>query len=54
MRFEQVAVLSFDCYGTLIDWERGLLEAFAPWRTRVGLGLDDETLLAAFAEEESA
>jgi len=54
MRLEQVAVLSFDCYGTLIDWERGLLEAFAPWRTRVELGLDDETLLAAFAEEESA
>lgn len=54
MRFDQVTVLSFDCYGTLIDWERGLLQAFAPWRERVGLALDDEALLAAFAEEEAA
>jgi 2-haloalkanoic acid dehalogenase type II len=54
MRLDQVAVLSFDCYGTLIDWERGLLEALAPWRARTGLGLDDEELLARFAEEESA
>jgi 2-haloacid dehalogenase len=54
MRFERVAVLSFDCYGTLIDWERGLLGALAPWRERTRLVLDDETLLAAFAEEESA
>lgn len=23
--------LSFDCYGTLIDWEKGILEALAPW-----------------------
>lgn len=54
MRLDRVTVLSFDCYGTLIDWERGLLEALAPWRRRTGLGLDDEALLAAFAEEESA
>jgi 2-haloalkanoic acid dehalogenase type II len=54
MRFERVAVLSFDCYGTLIDWERGLLGALAPWRERTRLALDDETLLAAFAEEESS
>lgn len=54
MRLDQVAVLSFDCYGTLIDWERGLLEALAPWRARSGLALDEEALLAAFAEEEAA
>lgn len=54
MRLDRVTVLSFDCYGTLIDWERGLLEAIAGWRRRTGLELDDEVLLAAFAEEESA
>jgi 2-haloacid dehalogenase len=26
----EFAVLSFDCYGTLIDWERGLTEALGP------------------------
>lgn len=54
MRLARCAVLSFDCYGTLIDWEQGLLRAFEPWRERVRLSLDDEALLTAFAEEESA
>jgi 2-haloalkanoic acid dehalogenase type II len=54
MRLDRCAVLSFDCYGTLIDWEQGLLRAFEPWRERVRLPLDDEALLAAFAEEEAA
>ena len=26
--FEQFEVLTFDCYGTLIDWEAGMLAAF--------------------------
>lgn len=47
-------VLSFDCYGTLIDWETGLLAALAPWRRRHALKVGDEALLAAFGEEEAA
>lgn len=54
MRLDRVQALSFDCYGTLVDWERGILEALDPWRRRAGLAVDDEALLAAFAEEESA
>ncbi|MCX8101055.1 MAG: haloacid dehalogenase [Geminicoccaceae bacterium] len=54
MRLDRIAVLSFDCYGTLIDWEKGILEALGPWRVRTGLAVDAETLLAAFAREESA
>ncbi|RMD62093.1 MAG: haloacid dehalogenase, partial [Planctomycetota bacterium] len=50
--FSSVRLLSFDCYGTLIDWERGLLAALAPWRRRVGLGADDEAVLSAFAQAE--
>ena len=23
--------LTFDCYGTLIDWESGILQALQPW-----------------------
>jgi 2-haloalkanoic acid dehalogenase type II len=48
-----VRVISFDCYGTLIDWEAGLLQALAPWRTRAGVALDDAALLARFAGLES-
>ncbi len=47
-------ILTFDCYGTLIDWETGILNELKPWAARHGLRLDDETLLKAFAEEEAA
>lgn len=53
VRFADYSTLTFDCYGTLIDWESGILAALKPWRERVKPGLDDEALLAAFAEAES-
>ena len=40
---------TFDCYGTLIDWERGILQAL---RALPGLEGDDDALLAAFARHE--
>jgi len=50
----QFDILSFDCYGTLIDWETGIWDAFQPvlmenGRDDIGRG----ELLEAFAEEES-
>lgn len=53
MRLSDFKILTFDCYGTLIDWETGLLAAFGPWRKRAGLKAADEDLLAAFARVES-
>jgi 2-haloalkanoic acid dehalogenase type II len=53
LRIGDFTTLTFDCYGTLIDWEGGILAAFRPWRDRAKLGIDDETLLAAFADAES-
>ncbi len=53
LRFADYDALTFDCYGTLIDWESGILAALGPWRRRVGLAADDETLLAAFGDAES-
>jgi 2-haloalkanoic acid dehalogenase type II len=52
MRFRAFKVMSFDCYGTLIDWERGILEALGPWRRRAAIEAGDEDLLAAFARIE--
>ena len=40
---------TFDCYGTLIDWEQGMLRAL---RTLAGIDADDDALLAAFARHE--
>ena len=53
MKLSDFRVLSFDCYGTLIDWESGLLAALAPLRARSGIGLRDDAVLEAFAVLES-
>jgi len=31
MELTDFEALSFDCYGTLIDWEAGLLAVLGPW-----------------------
>jgi 2-haloacid dehalogenase len=46
--------LSFDCYGTLIDWETGMLDVLRPWARSVGLEVADEELLQAYAASETA
>jgi putative hydrolase of the HAD superfamily len=50
-RFE---ALSFDCYGTLIDWEAGIAAVLSPWAREQGLDLTDEELLLAYADNEAA
>jgi 2-haloacid dehalogenase len=47
-------VLSFDCYGTLIDWEAGLLGVLRPWADEHSLELSNEDLLLAYADGEAA
>jgi len=44
--------LSFDCYGTLIDWEAGIAAVLSPWAQ--GLGLSDEELLLTYGDHEAA
>jgi 2-haloacid dehalogenase len=48
------AALSFDCYGTLIDWETGIVAVLAPWAREQGLAVSDEELLLAYADSEAA
>jgi 2-haloacid dehalogenase/putative hydrolase of the HAD superfamily len=48
-RFE---VVTFDCYGTLIDWEGGISAAFHRAAARDGVTLTRDAVLAAYAEEE--
>jgi 2-haloacid dehalogenase len=53
MRLADFRALSFDCYGTLIDWESGLREALAPLARRSGRTVD-ESMLALFGSLETA
>jgi putative hydrolase of the HAD superfamily len=46
--------LSFDCYGTLIDWETGIAAVLRPWAGEQGLDVTDEELLLAYADNEAA
>ena len=54
MNLADYDALSFDCYGTLIDWEAGIASVLRPWASAHGLDLDDEALLAAYAGHEAA
>jgi 2-haloacid dehalogenase len=47
------AALSFDCYGTLIDWEAGLLAALRPVLAAHGAQAGDERLLELYARHEA-
>jgi putative hydrolase of the HAD superfamily len=51
--FDRFRALSFDCYGTLIDWEAGIVAALRRWLDGRRTDLDDEALLAAFADLET-
>jgi putative hydrolase of the HAD superfamily len=48
-----IRALSFDCYGTLIDWESGIATALRPWAERTAVGLGREELLAHFGAVET-
>lgn len=53
MNFSGITTLTFDCYGTLIDWESGILAALRPLRVRVGGSRSDNDVLRDFADHES-
>ena len=52
--FERFDAITFDCYGTLIDWEAGILAALDPLLDPHGVvGRSGEELLERFARLES-
>jgi 2-haloacid dehalogenase len=54
MSFDTFDVLTFDCYGTLIDWESGIIAALRPILIRHDVIVEDEEILALFGEIESS
>lgn len=53
MKLTDFAALTFDCYGTLIDWESGILGFLRAWAARHGVEANDEALLEAVGEAEA-
>jgi 2-haloacid dehalogenase len=52
--FDQFDVLTFDCYGTLIDWETGILAGLRRVLDPRGVAPDDDDLLERYARHEAA
>lgn len=53
MKLTDFTTLTFDCYGTLIDWEAGILAVLRPWAAEHGLGSSDDALLETFGRHET-
>jgi 2-haloacid dehalogenase len=53
LNFTQFQVLSFDCYGTLIDWETGIFSALGSILAAHGKSIADAELLKVYSELES-
>jgi 2-haloacid dehalogenase len=51
--FSRFRCLTFDCYGTLIDWEQGILAALRPILQAHGEARSDAELLRAYADLEA-
>jgi len=52
--FSGFEISSFDCYGTLIDWETGIFSALRPILSTHNKTIPDAVLLETFAELEAA
>src|SRR5262245_42998371 len=50
--FTPYRALSFDCYGTLIDWETGIRHAMQPWAAEHGVDAAADELLDRFGVHE--
>ena len=54
MPLRDFKALTFDCYGTLIDWETGMVEALKPLTDRAKAPLSRNAILEAHARHESS
>ena len=52
--FQHFEALSFDCYGTLIDWETGIVSALQPVLQSHGIELSAAAILRHYAASETA
>ncbi|MBB5408296.1 2-haloalkanoic acid dehalogenase type II [Paraburkholderia sp. HC6.4b] len=54
MKLTDFDTLTFDCYGTLIDWESGIFEGLRPLLERARTPLTRDEVLEAHARHESS
>ncbi len=50
----RITTLTFDCYGTLIDWEAGAIGALRPLLARHGVAPSDDEIITVFQTLDAA
>ncbi|MCP4725687.1 MAG: HAD hydrolase-like protein, partial [bacterium] len=53
MDFSKYEICCFDCYGTLIDWERGIIASLKPVLSKYGITAEDEKILELYSAAET-
>jgi 2-haloacid dehalogenase len=53
MSFDSIRLITFDCYGTLVDWENGMLAALRPLFSHGGRKVADAQILELYGEIEA-
>jgi hypothetical protein len=54
MKLMDFKALTFDCYGTLIDWQTGILSGLQPLVQKADITPSRDQILDVFAQNESA
>lgn len=52
MNLNNITTLTFDCYGTLIDWESGIISALNPFLIQKGIRIEAEEILTLYSRFE--
>jgi 2-haloacid dehalogenase len=52
--FTRFKILTFDCYGTMIDWEAGIFSALRPILAAHGKQISDSAVLQLYSELEAS
>jgi 2-haloacid dehalogenase len=52
-KLKEIKWVTTDCYGTLIDWEKGILEAFGKEADRDGFSFDEQKFMDRFLEVQA-
>jgi 2-haloacid dehalogenase len=51
---DHLTALTFDCYGTLIDWETGAIETLRPLLLKRQIALSDDEIVTSFQDIDAA
>ena len=54
INFNSVKIISFDCYGTLIDWRAGIIESLTPVLKKHNIMLSEHDIINLYSSFEAA